>query len=319
MAAFFQGIGAVLGLTTRTASAVSLSLEDMEVSGLDSLTAVRMLDRHRISWIRANELEPHRLLALTNRSNPGIAQGICLGDARATGDEAALIHVVNRVYYARRIAYQLLEQSELATQIAARVGRGVLPVAGTRPDIAAPLPGLDLGQQVANAAQRAAGAGTAAAAAVPGAEGGSISVTVGTFGNLALVTTLPRPMAVGFNNVDTFSVRGSLLLLLPERHPPGNREADEREGVRGRRLLRAVCQGVLRGHPRRAEAAVAVEGRTPIERLVCRNTVALSDATGDERLNLAACSGTTDADDSDVFERLDPFASPRNRSARTLN
>lgn len=262
------GLGAVLGL--RGDVAVSIYLKELEALGVDSLRALRVLERTRREWLMGNALSAPRLLAIASRADPGLGDRLCRGDPPPRGERRALIQVVNQVLYAHSIQFEYQQGSSFAAKLALDFAKSVSAAQGTVPTLKAGAVAASTGTPGTPPTADTASADAAAqllalsnSLTLPSSPGVRTSLGIGSSGEVALTDTFDQPMAVGFSTVSSYSVRGSLLFVAAS---PGKARDQAIQ-------LDTMCRPRALGTPENG-------GLSPIQRLVCSNTAAFN--KGDE-------------------------------------
>jgi hypothetical protein len=266
--------GAILGgLGFDSVTAVWIRLKELSTLGLDDLPARRLLQRVRPTWIAEN-LTAEEMYNIVAGASPALAIRICAGE-RAP-DERSTIRVVNRVLYTNSIEYEFERQTQFAGRLAAEVAQpgGAPLLLPNQPGAAPPAPEAAPAATLADATaalnevrRELAATQQALAAALPTRPGGSLTVGVGTFGNLALQENSNRPLAAGYAPLISYPVRDAMVIV------------DRNQQTADRRLevLVAACRGTL-SEARHPAASRYTSPLPPgvrltwVEELVCENS-----------------------------------------------
>ena len=266
-------VAIALGLAGNGSAAVLVHLDDLQLLGFDSVTALDLFDGNKLGWLADRRLTPLKLLRLVNQSNPAVASRICRGVQPDRADNRALIRIVNRVMYAHGIEYEYAHSSEFAGRLAVQASLGA--AADRVPALAAgtaPAPGAASGPGLTAEQARLQAIEAALAAATPTLGGGSGRLGIGTYGNASLSKTFEEPMAVGFGVVSDIPVRDALILLSPAAaSATGGAPVPERRVQLDQ--VRKFCDRFLGDE--RAKAADGTpwsDRKSPIETIVCTRT-----------------------------------------------
>jgi hypothetical protein len=253
-----------LGLSRENATALQINFDQLETLELDILSANTLLQNTVVSWLQKNGMTPATLLGLTNLASPDRVANICRGGPQHADNDRAAIRIANRVLYAHVIQYEYLQSSYTAGRLAVdivkpTIGASTPLVPATTAGTSAQ-PGTTAVATTVGGAIDAINAGlanTAANSPNQSTPGVRTTVGIGTYGNVSLSQTYPRPLAVGFNAVHSYAVRDSLIAYGPEQQDADNQMIEARQ----------FC------YP--TEEADENAPLTPIERTICNNTRAL--------------------------------------------
>ena len=208
-----------LGLAGNGAAAVLVHLQNLELSGFDTLAALDLEDTAINDWVNDNNFTPIHLLRLTAQIDEPSARRMCRDEAVPPADERAVIQIVNRVLYAHDIEYEFTRSSQFAGRLAADIAqtataRTLVPAVATATSTTSTMtPSGTTGAGVINSeAARVAALSSALAANSPSTAGVRATFRIGMFGNVAMKEHHDAPMAVGFVSAANFTVRNSLVL-----------------------------------------------------------------------------------------------------------
>jgi hypothetical protein len=212
-AGLFGNVGAALGLGTSSSVALTIRLESIQESAIDSSTAFGVLREQAYDVMR--RVGPDGLLFNIDQASTGAAKALCEAPNPAALLEQRGIELVlpTRVVYARSVTYEFSRESATALDLALNLAK----VTTTRPP-ATELPGGTTALDPRPAASPAPEAGSAAGAsediakrldgiltvlgaARPTTPGVSTSIGVGTSGGLRMVEKFDQPMAAGLGGL----------------------------------------------------------------------------------------------------------------------
>jgi hypothetical protein len=198
----FGNLGAKIGLGNSSATAVAITLKDVQELSLDAwrlqrLRREKQASVYYLAWAEDALFQLHQM-------RHELLQPACNGERERLEREGVEVVVVTRVLYAGTIEYNFTSNAQTAMKLAVDL-QSALEGQPQAPQVPASLPkgSGDAATQAATpdaAGQRLASllssvtgeTGTAAARA-----GASASLGIGTYGNLKLNQTFNRPMAVG--------------------------------------------------------------------------------------------------------------------------
>lgn len=194
-------VGARLGFGQSSATAVNITLSNVQELSLDTWRLARLRESQDESIY--NIIQAERLLSQLSQLRPELLAAACAGDRSRLAAHGVEVAIVTRIIYAGEINYNFTRNAETAVRLAVDL-QGTLP--GQAPQMPAAAPAASASAVVAlPATPEAAGqrlatllngvtgeTGTDAARA-----GASVSFGIGTFGNLTLKEKFNRPMAVG--------------------------------------------------------------------------------------------------------------------------
>lgn len=260
-----QAIGLNVGANKSSEIGMSIKLQDLQSLEVEPTTAVRLL-RQLVDSKSARVPDPYSTLEVMWQRWPEGTRAICEG--RFDDASAMKIAIVTRVEYAGRVEYSFSNQRMQAIKgtLDASGAIGALPTGGVDAQAtggAPPASGAD-----SNAAQELAGTQTAlvqqlgalangvsSSAKSPGAAGGSFSIAMGTSGEVGLIETFPRPLAVGAGAKMNFPAQDALLPQHAEDVRSVIYRCAEITGVDG------VIRGAANGSVADASASVSFRDR----------------------------------------------------------
>ena len=241
-AGIFGTIGAALGLSASSDTAITVTLTNVEEIGIYAADALRLEEQQGARFLSQAGL-PEAVLFYVGQARPDLVPNFCRADFDAFKREGINFFIANRVMYAHTIeyGYQNSQQVDLLVQanIAASASAAALPTAPKSSD------GAGAGAPAANAPQspatpaasgkvpspadvvaqlkaNAAASNAALKAATPQSPGVTASLGIGRFGTSALNVTYEQPLAVGVGTAITLPV-GELVrlgyLVAQGKHP----------------------------------------------------------------------------------------------------
>ncbi len=281
-----SNILATLGIGHAHDAVVLIRLKRLETLGFDSLVASKTIHAEEANWITENQLSAPTLLEIAGNADEDLVLRICSGREPLRASDRAVIRVVNNVLYAHEIEFEYLRSDAFAGRAAMSTAHETGPTKdatgpATQPDTEGKPPSLEKGAEDAFTRIEKRTTDLRQPLTLPSPPGTSSSLTVGSYGHVALSDQFDEPMAVGFSSVATYGVRNSLLLI------------GKSEDESGQQLERAkaICRDVLE-----AAKLPPVPEPKSIERLVCDNTRRINASIGARFVLASACPSETASD-----------------------
>jgi hypothetical protein len=264
-----------LGLSGNGSAAMLVQLKKLETLDFDTLQADILLENNIVPWLRKTKMQPARILRITRGINPDPVQRICMGRPAASNDRRALIRIVGKVLYTHQIQYEYTRTGNVAGRVAADISQ--VPTSSTaRPLVPAAAGASSTAQPGATTTATTAGGAIDAdnaqltalqsglVSASPSVPGVRATIGIGTYGSASLNEPYDSPMAVGFNTITSYAVRGAIVAF-GETKEESNLQLDE---------ARMLCgdHPANPDHPAYKIEKLPQPAFSPVEQIICQNT-----------------------------------------------